>query len=74
MNPANILIPIGELDKPTTVNLCITSPLNYESLQVACVMPGSASMQTEKRKHHSNDGQYLELGCMGLYPSGGRIF
>ena len=62
--PADILNPNWELDKPAAVDLCITSPLNYETLQVACVMPGSAAMQAEKRKHHSywNDANIEKLG------------
>ena len=34
--PADILIPNWELGKPAAVDLCITSVLNYETLQVAC--------------------------------------
>ena len=66
--PANILIPNWELGKPAAVDLCITSSLNYKTLQVACVMPGSAAMQAEKRKHHSSDAKCLELGwvCIPL--------
>ncbi|KAL5493235.1 hypothetical protein EMCRGX_G014382 [Ephydatia muelleri] len=66
--PANILIPNWELGKPAAVDLCITSPLNYKTLQVACVIPGSAAWQAEKRKHHSNDATCLELGwtCIPL--------
>ena len=55
MHPADILIPNWELSKPAAIDLCITSLLNYETLQVACVMLGSAAMQAEKRKRHSND-------------------
>ena len=38
------------------------------SFQVACMMPGSAAMQAEKRKHHSNDAECRELGwvCIPL--------
>ena len=65
---ANILIPNWELSKSAAIDLCITSPLNYKTLQVACVIPGSVAMQAEKRKHHSSDAQCLELGwvCIPL--------
>ena len=38
------------------------------SFQVMCVMSGSAAMQAEKSKHHSNDAECRELGwvCIPL--------
>ena len=66
--PVDILIPNWELGKSAAIDLCITSPLNSVTLQVACVMPGSAAMQAEKRMHHSNDAECEELGwvCIPL--------
>ena len=65
---ADILIPNWEFGKSAAIDRCVTSPLNSETLQVACVMPGSAAMQAEKRKHHSNDAECGELGwvCIPL--------
>ena len=59
--PADVLIPNWDLGKPAAIDLCVTSPLNSETLQVACVTPSSAAMQAEKRKHHSNDAKCGEL-------------
>eukprot|EP00731_Ephydatia_muelleri_P011212 Em0006g106a len=66
--PADVLIPNWELGKPAAVDLCVTSPLNSNTLQVACVTPNSAAMQAEQRKHHSNDAKCEELGwvCIPL--------
>ena len=66
--PADVLIPNWELGKPAAIDLCVTSPLNSNTLQVACVTPNSAAMQAEQRKHHSNDAKCEELGwvCIPL--------
>ena len=66
--PADVLIPNWELGKPAAIDLCVTSPLNSDALQVACVTPSSAAMQAEQRKHHSNDAKCGELGwvCIPL--------
>ena len=66
--PADVLIPNWELGKPAAIDLCVTSPLNSNTLQVACVTPNSAAMQAEQRKHHSNDAKCEELGwvCISL--------
>ena len=66
--PANVLIPNWELGKPAAIDLCVTSPLHSNTLQVACVTPNSAAMQAEQRKHHSNDAKCEELGwvCIPL--------
>ena len=66
--PADVLIPNWELSKPAAIDLCVTSPLNSDTLQVACVTPSSAAMQAEQRKHHSNDAKCGELGwvCIPL--------
>ena len=67
--PADVLIPNWELGKPAAIDLCVTSPLNSNTLQVACVTPNSAAMQAEQRKHHSNDAKCEELGwvCIPLF-------
>ena len=66
--PADVLIPNWELGKPAAIDLCVTSPLNLDTLQVACVTPSSAAMQAEQRKHHSNDAKCGELSwvCIPL--------
>eukprot|EP00731_Ephydatia_muelleri_P010498 Em0005g1084a len=66
--PVDVLIPNWELGKPAAIDLCVTSPLNSNTLQVACVTPNSAAMQAEQRKHHSNDAKCEELGwvCIPL--------
>ena len=57
-----------KISEPAAIDLCITSPLNSNTLQVACVTPNSAAMQAEQRKHHSNDAKCEELGwvCIPL--------
>ena len=66
--PADVLIPNWELGKPAAIDLCVTSPLNSNTLQVACVTPNSAAMQAEQRKHRNNDAKCEELGwvCIPL--------
>ena len=66
--PADVLISNWELGKPAAIDLCVTSPLNSDNLQVACVTPSSAAMQAEQRKHHSSDAKCGELGwvCIPL--------
>ena len=66
--PADVLIPNWELGKPAAIDLCVKSPLNSNTLQVACVTPNSAAMQAEQRKHHSNDAKCEKLGwvCIPL--------
>ena len=68
MRPADVLIPNWELGKPAAIDPCVTSPLNSDTLQVACVTLSSAAMQAEQRKHHSNDAKCGELGwvCIPL--------
>ncbi|KAL5505108.1 hypothetical protein EMCRGX_G006489 [Ephydatia muelleri] len=53
--------PNWELGKSATIDHCIKSLLNSVTFQVVRVMPGSAAMQAEKRKHHSNDAECREL-------------
>ena len=48
MRPADVLIPNWELGKPAAFDLCVTSSLNSETLQVACVTPSSAAMQQNR--------------------------
>ena len=50
----------------TAVDLSITSPLCHESIQVACVMTGSAALWAEKRKHNTNDEKCRELGWVSI--------
>ena len=66
--PADILIPNWGLGKPAAIDLCVTFPVNSETLQVAYVIPSSAAMQAEQRKHHSNDAKCGKLGwvCIPL--------
>ena len=60
--------PNWELGKSATIDHCIKSLLNSVTFQVVRVMPGSAAMQAEKRKLHSNDAECRELGwvCIPL--------
>ena len=68
LNKCVLLIPNWELGKPAAFDLCVISPLNSETLQVACVILSSAAMQAEERKHHSKDAKCGELGwvCIPL--------
>ena len=71
MHPTDILIRNWELGKPAATDLYITPPLNYKTLQVICVIPGSAAMQAEKRKHHSRCK--MSRVRLSLHSSGDRI-
>ena len=64
-HPADVLIPNWELGKPAAIDLCVTSPLNSKTLQVACVTPNSAAMQAEQMGVHP-------FGCRVLWKLGTR--
>ena len=66
--PNDIVIPNWELGTPAAMDglhHILAGLLNVETLQVAYVMPSSAAMQPENRKHHSNDAKCRELYRLG---------
>ena len=67
--PADILIPSwSNGDKPSAIDVSITSPLKSNILSEAGVVAGAAARQTEERKHTCNDTICSELGwkCVPL--------
>ena len=48
--PADVLIPNWELGKPAANDLCVTSPLNSDTLQIACVTPSSIQQQCRQNR------------------------
>ena len=65
--PADVLVP-NFLGKPAAFDLSVTSTLNAQSFQEACVTAGSAALAAQIRKHRVNDEMCRELGwvCIPL--------
>ena len=63
--PADVLVPNWVLGKPAAFDLSVTSALNAQIFQEACVTAGSAALAAQIRKHTVND---RELGwvCTSL--------
>ena len=66
--PADVLVPNWVLGKPAAFDLSVTSTLNTQVFQEACVTAGSAALATQVRKHRVNDERCRELGwvCIPL--------
>ena len=61
--PADVLVPNWVLGKPAAFDLSVTSTLNAQIFQEACVTAGSAALAAQIRKHRVNR--------LGMYPSCG---
>ena len=66
--PADVLAPNWVLGKPAAFDLSVTSTLNAQIFQEACVTAGSAAMAAQIRKHRVNDERCRDLGwaCIPL--------
>ena len=66
--PADVLVPNWVLGKPAAFDLSVTSTLNAQIFQEACVTAGSAALAAQIRKHRVNDERCRELGwaCIPL--------
>ena len=53
--PADVLVPNWVLDKPAAFDLSVTSTLNAQIFQEACVTAGSAALAAQIRKYRVND-------------------
>ena len=71
--PADVLVPNWVLGKPAAFDLSVTSTLNAQIFQEACVTAGSAALAAQIRKHRVND-ENVQGTRLGRYPScGGDI-
>ena len=66
--PADVLVPNWVLGKPAAFDLFVTSTLNAQIIQKACVTAGSAALAALICKHRVNDKRCRELGwaCIPL--------
>ena len=66
--PADVLVPNWVLGKPAAFDLSVTSMLNAQIFQEACVTAGSAALAAQICKHQVNDERCRELGwaCIPL--------
>ena len=66
--PADVLVPNWVLGKPAAFDLSVTSTLNAQIFQEACVTAGSAALAAQIRKHRVNDERCSDLGwaCIPL--------
>ena len=66
--PADVLVPNWLLGMPAAFDLSVTSMLNTQIFQEACVTAGSAALAAQIRKHTVNDERCRELGwvCIPL--------
>ncbi|KAL5500331.1 hypothetical protein EMCRGX_G011876 [Ephydatia muelleri] len=67
-HPADVLVPNWVLGKPAAFDLSVTSMLNAQIFQEACVIAGSAALAAQIRKHRVNDERCRDLGwaCIPL--------
>eukprot|EP00731_Ephydatia_muelleri_P011679 Em0006g573a len=65
---ADVLVPNWVLGKPAAFDLSVTSTLNAQIFQEACVTAGSAALAAQIRKHRVNDERCRDLGwaCIPL--------
>ena len=66
--PADVLVPNWVLGKPAAFDLSVTSTLNAQIFQEACVTASSAALAAQIRKHRVNDERCRDLGwaCISL--------
>ena len=67
-HPADVLVPNWVLGKPAAFDLSVTSTLNAQIFQEACVTAGSAALAAQILKHRVNDERCWDLGwaCIPL--------
>ena len=65
---ADVLVPNWVLGKRAAFDLSVTSMLNAQIFQEACVTAGSAALTVQIRKHRVNDERCRDLGwaCIPL--------
>ena len=63
-------VPNWVLGKPAAFDLSVTSTLNAQIFQEACVTAGSAGLAAQIRKHQVND-ERMQGSRLGMYPSCG---
>ena len=61
-HPADVFVPNWVLGKPAAFDLSVTSPLNAQIFQEACVTAGSAALAARIRMHRVNDERCRDLG------------
>ena len=66
--PADVRVPNWVLCMPVAFDLSVTSTLNAQMLQEACVTAGSAALAAQICKHRVNDERCREVGwvCIPL--------
>ena len=66
--PADVLVPNWVLGKLAAFDLSVTSMLNAQIFQEACVTAGSAALTAQIGKHRVNDEKGRELGWVCIPP------